>query len=46
VGEDHLLHPNLPELYRRKVQELEILLDTDPTGDEAQDLIRKPVSIE
>jgi len=40
---ESLLHPNLPELYRRKVQELEILLDTDPAGDEAQDLIRSMI---
>jgi hypothetical protein len=35
-----LVHPNLPELYRRKVSELERLLEAGAERDEARDLIR------
>ena len=38
-----LVHPNLPELYRRKVRELEQLLETDAARDEARELIRSMI---
>jgi site-specific DNA recombinase len=37
------LHPNLPELYRRKVAELERLLGDPALGDEAMTLIRSMI---
>lgn len=35
-----LVHPNVPELYRRRVAELEQLLDFGEERDEARELIR------
>ena len=40
---DVLVHPNLPELYRRKVSELEQLLEAGAERDEAKDLIRSMI---
>ena len=40
---DVLAHPNLPELYRRKVSELEQLLEGGAERDEAKDLIRSMI---
>ena len=40
-----LLHPNLPELYRRKVAELRDLLDHEETRAEAFDAIRSLVEV-
>jgi hypothetical protein len=37
------VHPNLPELYRRKVSELEQLLEAGTERDEARDLIRSMI---
>src|SRR5436190_4226647 len=40
---DVLVHPNLPELYRRKVSELEQLLEAGAERDEARDVIRSMI---
>ena len=40
---DVLLHPNLPDLYRRKVCELERLLEDGTERDEARELIRSMI---
>jgi DNA invertase Pin-like site-specific DNA recombinase len=43
VNIDVLMHPNLPELYRRKVSELERLLDDGAERDEAREVIRSMI---
>ena len=40
-----LLHPNLPELYRRKVSELRYLLEHEETRAEAFETIRSLVEV-
>jgi hypothetical protein len=40
---DVLVHPNVPDLYQRKVSELEQLLEADAEGDEARELIRSMI---
>jgi len=40
---DVLLHPNLPDLYRRKVSELERLLNEGTEREEARELIRSMI---
>ncbi len=34
------LHPNLPQMYRRKVEELEAALEHGPDRDEAREVVR------
>ena len=38
-----LVHPHVPELYRRRVAELEQLLDFGEERDEARELIRSMI---
>ncbi|MGH9692757.1 MAG: recombinase family protein, partial [Bryobacteraceae bacterium] len=40
---DVLIHPSIPDLYRRKVAELELLLESGAERDEARALIRSMV---
>jgi len=40
---DVLMHPNLPELYRRKVRELERLLEEGTERDESREVIRSMI---
>ncbi len=37
------LHPNLPQIYRRKVEELEVALEHGPDRDEARESVRSLV---
>jgi hypothetical protein len=40
---DVLMHPNVPELYRRKVGELQQMLETGKERDEARNLVRSMI---